>query len=631
MKVAVLGNCQSHTFARCADLLVRDTRFDAKEIQSSDQNVSEILLGYKTAFVQPQLVKDIDPSLTKKIRIIPFPRISFGGLHPDNMYMDYDGARSYSPTGPYHSAIALACWYHGVSRETAKSLYTNKTFEALRFPRFYEHAKKVLIAEGAACGIDIEPLFAKWLNSELFMLTLNHPTLQPMFDVAKILVSKAGFDVLDAGLYPEHHLLKFPIMPVYPDIAHRFGHAGSFYFKRDDRRPGGAGVFDLGSFVDASYDIYDGMDRSKMALGVILREPYLSYFSTIKDKPSATPKSRRKHPYVDLPDYNRWKQSIANVKPEDVDPVVSGQFKLTKDDKVATAGSCFAQHLAKALQRSGLQYYVPETGDPAHGYGTYSARYGNVYTTAQLNQLIDRAYGRFTPVDVAWQKDETIFVDPFRPEMPLEDSSSVEALVASREKLFGFVRTMIETMDYFVFTLGLTEAWRSKADGAVFPLAPGVAAGEMDFDKYEFVNFTAEEVTRDLLEAISKIRAINPRVKFILTVSPVPLAATYESRHVLVSTTYSKSVLRIAAEAATKAVHDVFYFPSYEIITGNFNRGAYYEDDLREVKMTGVDHVMRLFLRHCTNVSEKNDELDEATLAAIEENNDILCAEDMLI
>lgn len=276
------------------------------------------------------------------------------------------------------------------------------------------------------------------------------------------------------------------------------------------------------------------------------------------------------------------------MKPEDVDPVVAGQFTLTKDDKVATAGSCFAQHLAKALQRSGLQYYVPEAGDPAHGYGMYSARYGNIYTTAQLNQLIDRAYGRFSPVDVAWQKDAITYVDPFRPEMPLEDRSSVEAIKASRDKLFGFVRSMIETMDYFVFTLGLTEAWRSKVDGAVFPLAPGVAAGEMDFDKYEFVNFTTDEVTRDLMEAISKIRAINPRVKFILTVSPVPLAATYESRHVLVSTTYSKSVLRVAAEAATKATHDVFYFPSYEIITGNFNRGAYYEDDLREVKMTGL-------------------------------------------
>ncbi|HEX2898601.1 MAG TPA: GSCFA domain-containing protein, partial [Bacteroidia bacterium] len=40
------------------------------------------------------------------------------------------------------------------------------------------------------------------------------------------------------------------------------------------------------------------------------------------------------------------------------------------------------------------------------------------------------------------------------------------------------------------------------------------------------------------------------------------------------------------------------YFPSYEIITGSFNRGRYYSDDLRNVTEEGVAHVMRLFLRH---------------------------------
>ena len=40
------------------------------------------------------------------------------------------------------------------------------------------------------------------------------------------------------------------------------------------------------------------------------------------------------------------------------------------------------------------------------------------------------------------------------------------------------------------------------------------------------------------------------------------------------------------------------YFPSYEIITGGYNRGAYFESDLRSVKADGVDHVMRLFLSH---------------------------------
>ena len=87
----------------------------------------------------------------------------------------------------------------------------------------------------------------------------------------------------------------------------------------------------------------------------------------------------------------------------------------------------------------------------------------------------------------------------------------------------------------------------------------------------------------------------------MLTVSPVPLMATAEPEaHVLSATTYSKSVLRVAAEVLRKQFDHVHSFPSYEIITGNFNRGRYYAEDLRSVTEEGVSHVMRLFLQHAT-------------------------------
>ena len=59
-------------------------------------------------------------------------------------------------------------------------------------------------------------------------------------------------------------------------------------------------------------------------------------------------------------------------------------------------------------------------------------------------------------------------------------------------------------------------------------------------------------------------------------------------------------MLRVAAEVTRKRFACVHYFPSFEIITGAFNRGAYYADDLRNVLENGVEHVMRLFLSHAT-------------------------------
>jgi hypothetical protein len=144
----------------------------------------------------------------------------------------------------------------------------------------------------------------------------------------------------------------------------------------------------------------------------------------------------------------------------------------------------------------------------------------------------------------------------------------------------------------------LTEAWYSKKDGSIFSIAPGVAGGEFNADEHGFINFSAAEVELDLLTLITKISTINPKMKILLTVSPVPLIATYEDRHVLVSTCASKSALRVASDLIEKQFSNVIYFPSYEIITSPANSGKYYQDDLRLITDIGVNHVMKVFSKH---------------------------------
>ena len=174
----------------------------------------------------------------------------------------------------------------------------------------------------------------------------------------------------------------------------------------------------------------------------------------------------------------------------------------------------------------------------------------------------------------------------------------------------------------------MTETWRHKVDGAVYPLAPGVVAGKMKPTIYEFVNFGISQVVNDMQVFINKLVRVNPQAKIILTVSPVPLIATYENRHVLVSNTYSKSVLRVAAEVIIKRNTCCDYFPSYEIITGNYTKGEYFEDDLRSIKKEGVDHVMRLFLKHYTNQQEST--FDEDLINENLQVSQVFCDEDVL-
>jgi len=190
--------------------------------------------------------------------------------------------------------------------------------------------------------------------------------------------------------------------------------------------------------------------------------------------------------------------------------------------------------------------------------------------------------------------------------------------------------------DVVVFTLGLTETWMSLQDGAVYPVAPGVVAGSMNKTKYVFRNFNYTEVVSDLTAWCIRLRDMNPSVRILLTVSPVPLNATYESRNVWTSTTYSKATLRAAAGDVSGALSYVDYFPSYEIITCPQVQGRYFEDDLREVKEIGVRHVMRVFGRHYlastkgSEVVESKRQIRSNRLSRSSEVSNVFCDEDLL-
>lgn len=311
------------------------------------------------------------------------------------------------------------------------------------------------------------------------------------------------------------------------------------------------------------------------------------------------------NPYIDIPDYQRWSRAVTKIDPDKVDPVCDAPFTISITDKVATAGSCFAQHIAFRLAQSGFNYYIAEQAHPLipphlakqWNYGTFSCRFGNVYTARQLRQLWDRAFGHFRPVERAWEKDG-FFVSPLRPAIQPLGFLNTEELEIDEVQHLAAVRKMFECCDVFVFTLGLTEFWSDARDGTAFPVAPGVIAGNFDRSIHQFSNQSVYDVVNDLRYFMDQFTAVNPKARVIFTVSPVALAATAENRHVITSTVYSKSVLRVAAEEIARTYDCATYFPSFEIITGSFNRGAYYADDRREVTESGVSHVMRLFFKH---------------------------------
>jgi hypothetical protein len=308
-------------------------------------------------------------------------------------------------------------------------------------------------------------------------------------------------------------------------------------------------------------------------------------------------------PYSNAEPWRLWRRAVAGPAQGDVDPGVVGAFTLAREDRVVTAGSCFAQHIGRHLRLRGFRHFITERAHPVldeataaeFQYDVYSARYGNLYTARQLLQLFQRAFGQFAPVEDRWEENGSFF-DPFRPLIQPGGFASRAEFQRDRDQHFHAVRRAFAELDVLVFTLGLTECWESTADGAVFPLCPGTAHGAFDAARHRLRNLSVQEVTDDLRAFVRLLRGVNPAARVILTVSPVPLVATAEQQHVLSATIYSKSVLRVAAETVSRA-GDAVYFPSYEIITGPHARRSYFAEDCRTITEAGVAHVMRSFFR----------------------------------
>ena len=340
------------------------------------------------------------------------------------------------------------------------------------------------------------------------------------------------------------------------------------------------------------------------------------------------------HPYKSLESRAFWRTAVAERSPFNISELYQKKFPITPNDKISTAGSCFAQHIGRRLKISGFRYIDLEPGPsilpPAQrsrfGYGIYSARYGNIYTARQLLQLYQRAHGEFKPADDVWQRDGRYF-DAFRPSIEPNGFASLRELQAARTYTHSLVRRIFSNSHVFVFTFGLTEAWVSREDGSVYPVCPGVEAGEFDPARYEFVNFTFSQIMDDMSNLIRRARADNPDLRFLFTVSPVPLTATASGNHVLLATMHSKSTLRAVAGELAASDERIDYFPSYEVIASSPMRSMFFEPNLRSVNPAGVDLVMKHFFQEHPPSRARKSKVAASPRATDE---DIVCEEGKL-
>jgi len=279
-------------------------------------------------------------------------------------------------------------------------------------------------------------------------------------------------------------------------------------------------------------------------------------------------------------------------------PAFDPTFSFAPGATVFTMGSCFARHVEDALLARG--FTVPTRArDLEETVGPAGNSILNNYGVPALLNEIRWALGVGAPYDPKAQLFEVYpakFADVHLPHhLRL---CSFEQAVARRERIFELNRS-IRTADVAIFTLGMAEVWFDRLTGTHLNAPPYETVVRADPERFELHVLDYDEIFGQLDELFALIFAhCSLWSGVILTVSPVPLSATYTSQDVAVANQYSKSVLRAAAGAIAQKYARIDYFPSYESVILS-DRQVAWDFDLVHVTRRLVDvNVGRMIERY---------------------------------
>ena len=270
----------------------------------------------------------------------------------------------------------------------------------------------------------------------------------------------------------------------------------------------------------------------------------------------------------------------------------SPTFSISATDQIFTIGSCFARNTERALVAMG----VPVLSALVEGVAPED-NITNKYTTKSILHDLRTAFTPNADQDITvYEERENGYVNlTFGGSGALSPKPAIE--VADLTKRYFENLTKLRSANVVIITLGLVEVWFDKTTQTYLNLMPNLKILKREPGRFEMHVLSYEDIVSDVQEILTIIRAnAQPNVKFLLTVSPVPLHATFRNQDCMQANMYSKSVQRAAADFLELSNEDVAYFPSYEMVTMAAPQYAWVDVDYRHVRKEMVDRIMRSVL-----------------------------------
>jgi hypothetical protein len=245
---------------------------------------------------------------------------------------------------------------------------------------------------------------------------------------------------------------------------------------------------------------------------------------------------------------------------------------IDRDTRITAFGSCFAANISKHL---GRRNYRVSAQDP-DAQKAYVVEIGE----GMVNSFVIRQ-------QFEWAWEGRSFDQPLWHGYDASEFAYDEEVRATTKRLF-------DATDVFILTFGLSEVWYDEPTGEVFWRT--IPKDVYDPERHRF-RVSGVEENRANIEAIYRlIRTHRPDAKVIVTLSPIPLIATFRDTSCITANSVSKSVLRVAIDEVMRAHRDegqLFYWPSYEIAMDVFR--APFIEDRRHLPHPVLDFIMAQF------------------------------------
>ncbi|MGM9487677.1 GSCFA domain-containing protein [Ideonella sp. YS5] len=284
------------------------------------------------------------------------------------------------------------------------------------------------------------------------------------------------------------------------------------------------------------------------------------------------------------------------------------KFRVGRDQAVFAFGSCFAREVEDALVDLGLEVpsrcdglfsRAPLVHDEAFNPGARPRAYLNRYNSMSMLDEFRHLLGLAPELErglLTYGLDRGSAADLHYTQSLRQ--ANLETTMARRQAVREHLGPLLRRCKLFVLTLGMAECWFDEKAGRYLNNTPG-ARVLAAFGEQLAVHLTRFEQHRAALESLHQLlRSVHgDDFRVVITVSPVPLERSFLAQDVVTTNSYSKAMLRTAAQEFAAGHDNVDYFPSYELVTFADPRRAWAWDG-RHVSAELVSHVMTLFRRH---------------------------------